>query len=77
MAGCCGRCRPSHVLRCRIQDSSGSLEGRFVSRSAALSFAEAERKIYHATLEIAAAPLVPLVSFTPPTASEHALSGAA
>lgn len=69
-----GQDKAGHWL---VQDSSGNLEGRFVSRSAALSFAEAERQIYHATLEIAAAPLVPLVSFTPPTASEHALSRAA
>ncbi|MFV0623391.1 hypothetical protein ACBY01_05165 [Sphingomonas sp. ac-8] len=48
-----------------VQDSGRKLEGRFVSRRAALSFAEAERQTYHASLEIAAAPLVPLVPFGP------------
>ncbi|MCC2975620.1 hypothetical protein LK533_02890 [Sphingomonas sp. PL-96] len=59
-----------------VQDSGKKLEGRFVSRTAAFHFAEAERQIYHARLEVAAAPLVPLVSFTP-VAPLHVLSSAA
>lgn len=60
-----------------VQDSGGKLEGRFVSRSAALRFAEDERQIYHAAVEMAPAPLVPLVPFGPVDAVDHALSRAA
>ncbi|SOB88261.1 hypothetical protein SAMN06297144_3409 [Sphingomonas guangdongensis] len=60
-----------------VQDSGGKLEGRFVSRSAALSFAEAERQIYHASVEMAPMPLVPLVSFDPVPAAERAVARAA
>jgi hypothetical protein len=60
-----------------VQDGGRNMEGRFVSRSAALSFAEAERQTYHASLEIASAPLVPLIPFGPVSATEHALPRAA
>ena len=64
-----GQDKAGHWL---VQDSGKSLEGRFVSRSAALSFAEAEGQTYHASVEIAAAPLVPLISFRPLAADERA-----
>lgn len=57
-----GQDRAGHWL---VQDSRGRLEGRFISRSAAMSFARDERDIYHARLEVAARPLVPLVPFVP------------
>ena len=60
-----------------VQDSAKRIEGRFVSRAAALSFAQAEQQIYHARLAIASAPLVPLVSFRPVDANERALARAA
>lgn len=60
-----------------VQDSGRRMEGRFVSRGAALSFAEAERQIYHARLEMASAPLIPLISFEPVSPAEHALRRAA
>jgi len=60
-----------------VQDGGRNLEGRFVSRSAALSYAEAERQIYHARLEMASAPLVPMIPFMPVASSEHALARAA
>jgi hypothetical protein len=69
-----GQDRAGHWL---VQDSGKTLEGRFVSRSAALSFAEAERQIYHASVEIAAVPLVPLIPFGPVAADERALPRAA
>ncbi|WP_342659291.1 hypothetical protein NPJ82_17795 (plasmid) [Sphingomonas sp. NY01] len=48
------------------------MEGRFVSRGAALSYAEAERQMYHASLEITSTPLIPLISFEPVSPAEHA-----
>ena len=60
-----------------VQDNAKRIEGRFVSRAAALSFAEGERQIYHATVAIAPMPLVPLVSFAPLAAHEYALPRAA
>lgn len=60
-----------------VQDSGRNMEGRFVSRTAALSFAKAERQIYHASLELASAPLVPLIPFGPVSPTDHALLRAA
>lgn len=60
-----------------VQDSLRKLEGRFVSYSAAMSYAQAERQIYHASLEVTSAPLTPLVPFTPVRSDEHALRHAA
>lgn len=57
-----GQDKAGHWL---VQDSGRRMEGRFVSRSAALSFAEAERQIYHASVELASAPLVPVIPFEP------------
>ncbi len=43
-----------------VQEQEGVLEGRFVSRDAALSFARWERHAYgRARIELAAEPLVP------------------
>jgi hypothetical protein len=69
-----GQDKAGHWL---VQDSGRRLEGRFVSRKAALSFAQAERQTYHASLAIVGWPLVPLVPFGPLTANEQALSKAA
>jgi len=60
-----------------VQDSCRKLEGRFVSRSAALSFAQAERDIYHARLELSALPMVPLIPFGPAAIEERMLLRAA
>ncbi|WP_375398642.1 hypothetical protein [uncultured Sphingomonas sp.] len=60
-----------------VQDSGKRLEGRFVSFAAAMSYAHAERDIYHAAVEIAATPLAPLVPFAPVAANERALPRAA
>ncbi|MET0376902.1 MAG: hypothetical protein ABW128_21935, partial [Rhizorhabdus sp.] len=59
------------------QDSGRKLEGRFVSYGAAMSYAKAEREIYHASVEVASAPLLPLFPFTPVGREEHALHHAA
>lgn len=69
-----GQDKAGHWL---VQDSSRKLEGRFVSRGAALNFAAGECQIYHASLEITAAPLVPLIPFGPVAACEYALPCAA
>lgn len=60
-----------------VQDSCKCLEGRFVSYGAAMSYAQAERQTYHAKVEIAATPLVPLIPFAPVVHRERALSRAA
>ena len=60
-----------------VQDSCKRLEGRFVSYGAAMSYAQAERQIHHATVEVALAPLVPLVPFGPIANDERALSSRA
>ena len=60
-----------------VQDSAKRLEGRFVSQGAALSYARAEREIYHAEVEIASIPMVPLIPFAPVAAHECALPRAA
>lgn len=69
-----GQDKAGHWL---VQDSGGKLEGRFVTRSAALSFARGECQLYHASLEMAGMPLVPLVPFNPVSAAEYSLSRAA
>lgn len=69
-----GQDKAGHWL---VQDSRKRLEGRFVSYGAAMSYAQAERQIYHASVEIASAPLVPLVSFAPLANDERALPRAA
>lgn len=66
-----------HAGHWLVQDAAGKLESRFTSRGAALSFAHAEREIYHASLEIAVAPLTPLIPFGPVPAGERALVRAA
>jgi hypothetical protein len=60
-----------------VQDSTRKLEGRFVSYGAALSYAQAERQIYNARVEVASAPLTPLVPFTPVGRDECVLARAA
>ena len=60
-----------------VQDNCRKLEGCFVSRGAALSFAHAERDIYHARLELSALTMVPLIPFGPVAAEEHMLLRAA
>ena len=47
------------------------LEGRFVSREAAIGYARGECRMHHATLCMATAPLVPCVSFAPLTDGER------
>lgn len=66
-----------HVGHWLVQDSRRTLEGRFISYGAALSYAHAERDIYHASVEIAEVPLTPLVSFAPVGRDERALPRAA
>lgn len=49
-----------------VQDSSGTLEGRFVSFSSAMAFARSEgRSLPNSAIVLAADPLVPIVSFAP------------
>lgn len=60
-----------------VQDSAKRLEGRFVSYAAAMSYARAEREIYHADVAIAPSPLVPLISFAPVAPHERVLPRAA
>jgi hypothetical protein len=55
-----------------VQLSSKQMEGRFVSFAAAMSYAQSERDMYHAAVEIASAPIQPLVSFAPLAADERA-----
>ena len=69
-----GQDKAGHWL---VQDNGKKLEGRFVSRSAALSFAKGECQIYHASLEMAGMPLVPLIPFGPVTAADFQLPRAA
>lgn len=69
-----GQDRAGHWL---VQDAGGRLEGRFVSRSAALSFARGECESYHASLVMTGVPLVPLIPFGPVAAGEKPLSRAA
>ena len=69
-----GQDKAGHWL---VQDEGKTLEGRFVSRSAAVSFARGECDIYHASLLIADGPLVPLIPFGPVTATDYQLPRAA
>jgi hypothetical protein len=69
-----GQDKAGHWL---VQDSGRRMEGRFVSRGAALSYAEAERQMYHASLEITSSPQVPLISFDPASPADRALRRAA
>ncbi|RMB24852.1 hypothetical protein C8J47_3753 [Sphingomonas sp. PP-F2F-G114-C0414] len=69
-----GQDRAGHWL---VQDSRRTLEGRFISYAAAMHYAQAERDIYHASVEVAAMPLTPLVSFAPVGCDERALPRAA
>lgn len=64
-----GQDRAGHWL---VQDKCRRLEGRFVSYAAAMSYARDERDIYHARIEVASAPLVPLIPFAPAAAHERA-----
>lgn len=66
-----------HAGHWLVQDSRKRLEGRFVSYGAAMSYAQAERQIYHARVAIASAPLVPLISFAPAALHERAPARAA
>ncbi|WP_294251472.1 hypothetical protein [uncultured Sphingomonas sp.] len=69
-----GQDRAGHWL---VQDNRQTLEGRFISRGAAMHFAQAEREIYGAALEMATAPLTPLVPFEPARQDECVLPRAA
>ncbi|MFD1952187.1 hypothetical protein ACFSGX_15540 [Sphingomonas arantia] len=69
-----GQDRAGHWL---VQDNNSRIEGRFTCYASALSFAEAERDIYHATVKITNRPLVPLISFGPAGPGEYALPRAA
>jgi hypothetical protein len=60
-----------------VQLSSKQMEGRFVSFTAAMRYAQSERQVYHAAVEIASAPIQPLISFAPVAANERALPHAA
>ena len=57
-----------------VQLSSREMEGRFISFDAAMSFALSERRLHHAVVEMAVAPIQPLVSFAPASADERAPS---
>ncbi len=69
-----GQDRAGHWL---VQDSRHTLEGRFISYAAAMRYAQAERDIYHASVEIADVPLIPLVPFVAVGRDERALPRAA
>ncbi|MES3152008.1 hypothetical protein [Sphingomonas faeni] len=69
-----GQDRAGHWL---VQDSMRTLEGRFISYAAALHYAQAERDIHHASVEIADRPLTPVVSFAAVGRDERALPRAA
>ena len=69
-----GQDRAGHWL---VQDSGKHLEGRFVSRAAAISYALAEGEIYHAPVTLTPAPMTPLVPFAPVAANERVLARAA
>lgn len=69
-----GQDRAGHWL---VQDNGRRLEGRFISFATAMSYAHAEREIYHAIVEVAAEPLSPMVPFTPVGVGERTLARAA
>lgn len=60
-----------------VQDGSRQLEGRFISFVAAMSYAQAERQVYHAAVELATTPLIPVVPFSPVGSAERVLPWAA
>ena len=61
-----------------VQESNGLLEGRFVSREAAICFALSERHgLGNVDVVITLRLLVPTISFAPVTADERALKRAA
>lgn len=60
-----------------VQLSSKQMEGRFVSFAAAMNYAQSEREMYRAAVEIALTPIQPLVSFAPIAAEERARPHAA
>ena len=66
-----GQDRDGHWL---VQDSERLLEGRFVSRGAAMRYAAEEAEIYHASVAVAQDALTPLVSFDPVAADAPVLS---
>lgn len=58
-----GQDRAGHWL---VQDDGGTLEGRFVSRTAAIGFARGELHAFPGgAIVMAATPLVPTISFAP------------
>ncbi|WP_394663169.1 hypothetical protein [uncultured Sphingomonas sp.] len=57
-----GQDRDGHWL---VQDDAGMLEGRFVSRGAAMRYAAEEAEIYHASVRMSGTALIPLVPFGP------------
>jgi hypothetical protein len=66
-----GQDKAGHWL---VQEDRGRLEGRFVSFATAMAFARRERSTFPgATIIIAKAPLVPIVSFAPVEPWERAL----
>lgn len=70
-----GRDAAGHWL---VQGFNGQLEGRFISRAAAWTFARAEcRGVPGAEAIAAAHPLIPTVSFAPLRADEAAIAHAA
>lgn len=67
-----GQDRAGHWL---VQENNGKLEGRFVNFAAAMAFARSERhSLPGATIVVAQAPLVPIVSFAPVAPWESAQS---
>lgn len=60
-----------------VQDSGKRMEGRFISFATAMSYAQGERQLYHATVELARAPLSPIIPFEPVAEHRHALARAA
>ncbi len=49
-----------------VQDNGGKLEGRFVSRAAAVGFARSEAHGFPgATIVMVATPIIPTISFAP------------
>jgi len=65
-----GQDKAGHWL---VQAAHGGLEGRFVSRDAALAYARAERRsIPDATVQFALQPMISAISFAPVRADERA-----
>jgi hypothetical protein len=61
-----------------VQESTGLLEGRFVSREAAIGFARAERRgCGEGAVVVCTQPLVPRISFDPIRPDERVLAHAA